>query len=78
MYTYTNKLGKNYILYWSEVKLVKGSKTKVYFLLREDKQPTNSLVKAYQAESLPKTMEIKEIGVNHTPLVYKVRNGEDK
>ena len=78
MYTYTNKLGKKYILYWSEVKLVKGSKTKIYFLLREDKQPTNSLVKAYRAESLPKTMEIKEIGVNHTPLVYKVRNGEDK
>lgn len=75
MYTYTNKLGKNYILYWSEVKLVKGSKTKVYFLLREDKQPTN---RAYRAESLPSTMEIKEIGVNHTPLVYKVRNGEDK
>lgn len=78
MYTYTNKLGKKYILYWSEVKLVKGSKTKIYFLLREDKQPTNRLIMAYRAESLPKTMEIKEIGVNHTPLVYKVRNGEDK
>lgn len=79
MYTYTNKLGKNYILYWSEVKLVKKvQRQKVYFLLREDKQPTNSLVKAYRAESLPSTMEIKEIGVNHTPLVYKVRNGEDK
>ena len=78
MYTYTNKLGKKYILYWSEVKLVKGSKTKVYFLLREDKQPTNNLIMAYRAESLPKTMEIKEVGVNHTPLVYKVRNGEDK
>ena len=78
MYTYTNKLGKKYILYWSEVKLVKGLKTKVYFLLREDKQPTNNLIKAYRAESLPKTMEIKEVGVNHTPLVYKVRNGEDK
>lgn len=78
MYTYTNKLGKKYILYWSEVKLVKGSKTKIYFLLREDKQPTNNLVKAYRAESLPKTMEIKEVGVHHTPLVYKVRNGEYK
>lgn len=79
MYTYTNKLGKKYILYWSEVKLVKGSKkTKVYFLLREDKQPTNNLTMAYRAKSLPKTMEIKEVGVNHTPLVYKVRNGEDK
>ena len=78
MYTYTNKLGKKYILYWSEVKLVKGSNTKIYFLLREDKQPTNNLIKAYRAESLPKTMEIKEVGVNHTPLVYKVRNGEDK
>lgn len=78
MYTYTNKLGKKYILYWSEVKLVKGSTTKIYFLLGADKQPTNSLVKAYRASSLPNTMEIKEIGVNHTPLVYKVRNGEDK
>lgn len=78
MYTYTNKLGKKYILYWSEVKLVTGSKTKIYFLLREDKQPTNNVVKTYRAESLPSTMEIKEIGVNHTPLVYKVRNGEDK
>ena len=78
MYTYTNKLGKNYILYWSEVKLVKGSKTRVYFLLREDKQPTNNLIKAYRAESLPKTMTIKEIGKYHTPIVYKVKNGEDK
>lgn len=78
MYTYTNKLGKKYILYWSEVELVKGSKTKVYFLLREAKQPTNKLIMAYRADSLPKTMEIKEVGVNHTPLVYKVRNGEDK
>lgn len=78
MYTYTNKLGKNYILYWSEVKLKGGVKTKIYYLLSEDKQPTQSLIAAYRAETLPDTMEIKEIGVNHTPLVYKVRNGEDK
>ena len=35
MYTYTNKLGKKYILYWSEVWCRGGVKHKVYFLLRE-------------------------------------------
>lgn len=78
MYTYTNKLGKKYILYWSEVYVRGGKKTKIYFLLREDKQPSNHRHISYRAKSLPKTMEIKEVGVNHTPLVYKVRNGEDK
>ena len=78
IYTYTNKKGDNYILYWSEVWCRGGKKHKVYFLLREDKEPSNRLYKAYIAKSLPKTMEIREVGVNCTPLVYKVRNGEDK
>lgn len=78
VYIYTNKKGDNYILYWSEVYVRGGKRTKVYFLLREDKQPSNTLYRAYRAASLPKTMEIREVGVNCTPLVYKVRNGEDK
>ena len=78
MYIYTNQLGKIYNLYWSEVKLKNRKRAKVFFLLPEDKRPSNTLYKAYLAADLPKTMEIKEIGVNHTPLVYKVRNGEDE
>lgn len=77
IYTYTNKNGDKYVLYWSEVYLRGGKKTRIYFLLREDKQPSNHLYTSYRAKSLPKTMEIKEVGKNHTPLVYKVRNGED-
>ena len=77
-FQYTNKLGHLYNLYWSEIFVRGGKRTKIYFLLREDKAPSNHLYQAYRAKSLPKTMEIKEIGVNHTPLVYKVRNGEDK
>lgn len=77
-YIYTNKKGDNYILYWSEVYCRGGKRSKIYFLLREDKKPSNHLYTAYQAESLPKTMEIKEVGVNSTPLVYKVRNGKDE
>ena len=78
MYTYTNRKGKKYILYWSEVKLKGGKRTKVYYLLEESKQPSGSLFRSYRAEELPKTMEIKEIGVNFTPVVFKIRNGEDK
>ena len=77
-YIYTNKNGVNYILYWSKVCLRGGKEAKIYYLLREDKQPSNTLYRAYRASSLPKTMEIKEVGVGNTPLVYKVRNGEDK
>lgn len=78
MYTYINKKGKKYILYWSEVKVKGGKRAKVYYLLEESKQPSQSLYRSYRAETLPKTMEIKEIGVNFTPLVFKIRNGEDK
>lgn len=78
MYTYTNKKGKKYILYWSEVKVKGGKRAKVYYLLEESKQPSQSLCRSYRAETLPKTMEIREIGVNFTPLVFKIRNGEDK
>lgn len=78
MYTYINKKGKKYVLYWSEVKLVGKKQAKVYYLLEESKQPSNSMYRSYRAETLPKTMEIKEIGVNFTPVVFKVRNGEDK
>lgn len=78
VYEYINKKGDKYILYWSEVHCRGGVKRKIYFLLREDKQPNNRLYTSYRAKSLPKTMEIKEIGVNCTPLVYKVRNGKDE
>ena len=78
MYTYINKKGKKYVLYWSEVKVKGGKRAKIYYLLEESKQPSNSLYRSYRAETLPKTMEIREIGVNFTPLVFKIRNGEDK
>lgn len=78
MYTYTNKKGKKYILYWSEVKVKGGKRAKIYYLLEESKEPSQALYRSYRAESLPKTMEIREIGVNFTPLVFKIRNGEDK
>lgn len=78
MYTYINKKGDKYILYWSDVYVRGGKKARIYFLLREDKQPNNHLHTSYMAKSLPNTMEIKEVGVNCTPLVYKVRNGKDK
>ena len=78
MYTYINKKGKKYVLYWSEVKVKGGKRAKIYYLLEESKQPSNSLYRSYRAEILPKTMEIREIGVNFTPLVFKIRNGEDK
>jgi hypothetical protein len=77
MYTYINKKGKKYVLYWSEVKIKGGKKATVYYLLEENKQPSNSIFRSYRAEELPKTMEIKEIGVNFTPVVFKVRNGRD-
>ena len=78
VYEYVNKKGDKYILYWSEIYVRGGKKTKIYFLLREDKQPSNHLYTSYLAKTLPKTMEIKEVGVNCTPLVYKVRNGKDE
>lgn len=78
MYTYINKKGKKYILYWSEVKVKGGNRTRVYYLLEESKQPSQSLYRSYRSETLPTTMEIREIGVNFTPLVFKIRNGEDK
>lgn len=78
MFVYTNKKGDNYNLYWSEIYMRGGKKTKIYFLLREDKTPNNHLYRSYRAKSLPKTMIIKEIGVNATPLVYKVMNGKDE
>lgn len=77
MYTYTNKKGTKYVLYWSKVTLRGGQTTKIYFLLQEDKQPSGSY-RAYRASVLPKTHVIKEIGINYTPLVYKVKNGEDE
>ena len=78
MYTYTSKKGIKYVLYYSEVKLKGGKRNKIYYLLREDKQPTNSMFRSFRAEKLPDTMIIKEIGVNATPLVYKVKNGRDE
>ena len=75
MYTYTNKKGIKYVLYYSEVKLKGGIRNKIYYLLREDKQP--AMFRSFRAEKLPDTMVIKEIGVNATPLVYKVKNGKD-
>ena len=78
MYIYTNKKGDNYVLYYSEIKLRGGQRNKIYYLLREDKQPANALFRSYRAEKLPDTMVIKEIGINATPLVYKVKNGKDE
>lgn len=79
MYTYTNAKGDNYILYWSELYVRGGKKVKIYYLLREDKKPANKLYETYKykGDKLPKEYIIKEIGKNHTPLVYKVRNGKD-
>lgn len=77
MYTYTNAKGDNYILYWSELYVRGGKKVKIYYLLREDKQPANKMYHSYRADKLPKEYIIKEIGKAHTPLVYKVKNGKD-
>ena len=76
-YKYISSSGKEYNLYYSKVRLRGGNQTKVYFLLPEGKEPANRTAKAYLAESLPNAFEIREIGTNKTPLVYKVRNKVD-
>lgn len=72
-YKYISSSGKEYNLYYSIVSLRGGKQAKIYFLLPEGKQPTNKIAKAYLAESLPNAFEIREVGANKTPLVYKVR-----
>ena len=52
-----------------------GKQEIIYFLLPEGKEPTNNLSKSYLANNLPSTHEIREIGKNKIPLVYKIRNG---
>lgn len=76
-YKYISSNGKEYNLYFSKVRLRDGNQAKVYFLLPEGKEPTNRTGKAYLAESLPNAFEIREIGANKTPLVYKVRNSHE-
>lgn len=72
-YKYISSSGKEYNLFYSKVALRGGKQAKIYFLLPEGKQPTNKIAKAYLAESLPNAYEIREVGANKTPLVYKVR-----
>lgn len=72
-YKYVSSSGKEYNLFYSKVALRGGKQAKIYFLLPEGKQSTNKIAKAYLGESLPNAFEIREIGVNKTPLVYKVR-----
>lgn len=72
-YKYISSSGKEYNLYYSKVALKGGKQAKIYFLLPEGKQPTNKIAKAYLSESLPNAYEIREVGANKTPLVYKVR-----
>jgi hypothetical protein len=76
-YKYISSTGKEYNLYYSKVRLRGGKQAKIYFLLPEGKEPTNRTSKAYLAESLPNAFEIREIGANKTPLVYKVRASYD-
>ena len=76
-YKYISSAGKEYNLYYSKVSLRGGKQAKIYFLLPEGKEPTNKISKAYLAESLPNAFEIREIGENKTPLVYKVRNSHE-
>ena len=70
---YTNKLGKDYRLYYSDVILRGGKPARVFFLLPVEKKPSGA--SKYETDYLPPQFEIREIGVNHTPLVYKVKNG---
>ena len=75
MYTYINKKGKKYVLYWSEVKIKGGKKATVYYLLEESKQPSNSMFRSYRAETLPKTMEIKKQNkeeIDKIQLIYNI------
>ena len=72
-YKYISSSGKEYNLYYSKVKLRGANQAKIYFLLPEGKEPTNKISKSYLAESLPNAYEIREVGANKTPLVYKVR-----
>lgn len=76
-YKYISSTGKEYNLYYSKVSLRGGKQAKIYFLLPEGREPTNKIAKAYLAESLPNAFEIREIGANKTPLVYKVRNSHE-
>lgn len=73
-YKYISSSGKEYNLYYSKVTLRGGKQETIYFLLPEGKEPTN-IAKAYLAKNLPSTHEIREIGKNKIPLVYKIRNG---
>lgn len=77
VYSYQSSNKKNYILYYSKIFTRGGKETKIYYLLEEGKKPANKLYDHYMAKSLPDEYEIKEIGKNKVPLVYKVRNGRD-
>ena len=70
-YKYISTKGIEYNLYYSEVTLRGGKSAKVYFLLPTGKTPNSKM--SYLAENLPETHEIKEIGANKIPLVYKIR-----
>lgn len=74
-YKYISSNGKEYNLYYSNVTLRGGKQAKIYFLLPEGKQPTDRISKSYLTKNLPSTHEIREIGKNKIPLVYKIRNG---
>lgn len=76
-YKYISSSGKEYNLYYSKVSLRGGKQAKIYFLLPEDKEPNNRNGTTYLADYLPKAFEIREVGKNKTPLVYKIRNSYD-
>lgn len=69
-YKYISTSGKTYNLYYSDVILKGGNIAKIYFLLPQDKKPSSD--KSKLANDLPKTHEIREIGKNKIPLVYKI------
>lgn len=72
-YKYISSSGRKYNLYYSKVRLRGGKQATIYFLLPEDKEPNNRNGKSYLAETLPRSYEIKEIGINKTPMLNKVR-----
>lgn len=70
-YKYISTRGREYNLYYSDVTLRGGKSAKVYFLLPLGKTPNSKM--SYLAKSLPETHEIREIGENKIPLVYRIR-----
>ena len=69
---YTNKLGKEYQLWSSEVYLRGGNVSKIYFFLPIGQKPQHKYSEVVK-DDLPTTHEIREIGASHTPLVNRKR-----